>query len=899
MDLLSGSCAGCCASCFPVPVSAASPVCLRITGRAACLHGTVSAAPVCLRIACRAGPASFVLIPVSGCLSIACDQTPQAFQFDQIFIRSGCNIIVALDLIAESAESFGDFTVKGRSLRRIIHRIRSGQHSEFVKKAVLGLIDPFLKGLFSLFFDKFIRIFVRTQVDHRSIKSRAPQYSDISERRPHSRSIAVVSEQYPVGIAVQERGLTGRKSCSQRGDCLYKSGLVHGDDIHVALAENQVVFFAPPGQIQGIQIAPFVEYLCVRGIDILGLAVSQDTSSESDHPASDILDREHDAVPESVMNSLLFIEQSYIRLQNQIIRKSFLSQIGSQVIPGSVREAEPELVERLRRQLPSSEIPHAALSPAGAEQLVIIGRRLLVDREQVLPVLLAFSGLLTQFPDGKRDAGPVRQLLQRLREGAVVVFHQESDRASSRSAAEAVIHVFARNHSERRCLFIMKGTQTDIVLPSFFQMNMGGDHVHDIRIREDLVHNLLRVIHPEYFSSLKAGTLPKPCPSGNTGYAGSFLSGFHPQPCPSVRQLQHRPCLGNEEFLIFCDCEVIGHGADIVTDCPHFRCLIDDHMQIEVRKSVFMCEKIIVKHLDQLLCPGFFRLGNRIRIDLAEHKGTHILQSLCGGFRHGDDIFVLAVADHVMNEKIQSLPDRLSRDIRDFPGYLLFGEEPCPHGVIHIVVQICYFVREPDDLTLQRRRGTAHLVIEDSVPDLPAQIQSLAVPFQDIHDPEALLIVFETKGTYTVERPFTAMAEGRVAQIMTQRNGLDQILVEAEGFRDRPGILGHFQRVGQTGPVMVACRRQKNLSLILEPSKRFAVQDSVPVPLKGRSYIARLFFLQASSGFFGQTCPGRQNLLLSQFKFLPDCHIHPLLPVRMKESACIELRVKKCSNKKQ
>ena len=303
-----------------------------------------------------------------------------------------------------------------------------------------------------------------------------------------------------------------------------------------------------------------------------------------------------------------------------------------------------------------------------------------------------------------------------------------------------------------------------------------------------------------------------------------------------------------------------------------------------------MCKKIIVKHLDQLLCPGFFRLGHRIRIDLAEHKGSHVLHGLCGGFRHGDDIFVLAGADYIMNEKIQSLPDRLSRDIRDFLGYLLFGEQPRPHSVIHIVVQIRYFVRKPDDLTLQRRRGTAHLVIEDSVPDLPAQIQSLAVPFQEIYDPEALLIVFEAKGTYTVERPFTAMAEGRVAQIMTQRNGLDKILVEAEGLRDRPGVLGHFQGVGQTGPVMVARRRQKDLCLILEPSKGFAVQDSVPVPLKGRPDIARLFFFQASSGLFGQTCPGRQNLLLSQFKFLPDCHKHPLMPVRMAESACIELR---------
>ena len=36
-----------------------------------------------------------------------------------------------------------------------------------------------------------------------------------------------------------------------------------------------------------------------------------------------------------------------------------------------------------------------------------------------------------------------------------------------------------------------------------------------------------------------------------------------------------------------------------------------------------------------------------------------------------------------------------------------------------------------------------------------------------------------------------------------------------QGLRDRPGVLGHFQGVGQTSPVMVACRRQKDLCLVL------------------------------------------------------------------------------------
>ena len=44
----------------------------------------------------------------------------------------------------------------------------------------------------------------------------------------------------------------------------------------------------------------------------------------------------------------------------------------------------------------------------------------------------------------------------------------------------------------------MEGAQAQIVLPPLLQMYMGRDNVHDICIREDLVHNLLRIIHPNH-----------------------------------------------------------------------------------------------------------------------------------------------------------------------------------------------------------------------------------------------------------------------------------------------------------------------------------------------------------------------------------------------------------------
>ena len=107
------------------------------------------------------------------------------------------------------------------------------------------------------------------------------------------------------------------------------------------------------------------------------------------------------------------------------------------------------------------------------------------------------------------------------------------------------------------------------------------------------------------------------------------------------------------------------------------------------------------------------------------------------------------------------------------------------------------------------------------------------------------------------------MPERRVPQIVAQCDRFDQVLIQAQRFRDRARILGDLQRMRHSGPVMIAVRRQKHLRLILEASERLAVQDPVSVPLENRPDIALFFRLRSALGLGRKRCPRGQDLFFT------------------------------------
>jgi hypothetical protein len=90
--------------------------------------------------------------------------------------------------------------------------------------------------------------------------------------------------------------------------------------------------------------------------------------------------------------------------------------------------------------------------------------------------------------------------------------------------------------------------------------------------------------------------------------------------------------------------------------------------------------------------------------------------------------------------------------------------------------------------------------------------------------------------------------EGRVPEVVSETDRLDQILVQAQRAGHCTRDRGDLERVRQPRAVVIASRRHEHLCLVLQPAERLAVHDPVAVALKRRAQRAVLLRLRASRG---------------------------------------------------
>ena len=80
-------------------------------------------------------------------------------------------------------------------------------------------------------------------------------------------------------------------------------------------------------------------------------------------------------------------------------------------------------------------------------------------------------------------------------------------------------------------------------------------------------------------------------------------------------------------------------------------------------------------------------------------------------------------------------------------------------------------------------------VAADAVPHLGGEVEALAVPLELLDDPQALPGVVESPGVLPGEHRLPGVPEGGVPEVVPQRDGLHEILVEAQRPGDRAGDL--------------------------------------------------------------------------------------------------------------
>ena len=113
-----------------------------------------------------------------------------------------------------------------------------------------------------------------------------------------------------------------------------------------------------------------------------------------------------------------------------------------------------------------------------------------------------------------------------------------------------------------------------------------------------------------------------------------------------------------------------------------------------------------------------------------------------------------------------------------------------------------------------------------------------------------------------VERLLPGVTERRVAEIVTDRDRLGEILVEPERSRHDTGNSARLERVRETRAEVVAAGRDEHLSLVLETPEGLRVDDAVAIALERRSQPALLLRLRAPARLVRAHREGRQRLLL-------------------------------------
>ena len=160
---------------------------------------------------------------------------------------------------------------------------------------------------------------------------------------------------------------------------------------------------------------------------------------------------------------------------------------------------------------------------------------------------------------------------------------------------------------------------------------------------------------------------------------------------------------------------------------------------------------------------------------------------------------------------------------------------------------------------------------DDAAPHLAREVQV----FEQVHQPQTLLIMAEAERADLIERTLPCVAERRVTEVVAERDRFGKILVEAERPRDRPRDLRDFERVRQPGAVVVALRGDEHLRLVGQAAERLAVQNAVAVALKAGAVRTGRDFPLAARTFVRKGRPRRENVVLPRFKLFADGHISP------------------------
>ena len=211
-------------------------------------------------------------------------------------------------------------------------------------------------------------------------------------------------------IFADDAHLSGGQGGAAGADGGIDARLLHTDDIHVALAQDQVIFPGGSGYIQSVQITALVKKYGSLANSGTWLAVSHHSPAKSNHPVIDIHDWKNNTIPEFVIHALAFIH-----IEKAGFPKKFITVIlGFRYLYRSSlylsRIPQTEFPDRLFAETSACKIIVGIFSTFTAQLVIKILSRFLIDFKQGCALLRFRPCLLGIFDLGKFHTGTLCQM---------------------------------------------------------------------------------------------------------------------------------------------------------------------------------------------------------------------------------------------------------------------------------------------------------------------------------------------------------------------------------------------------------------------------------------------------------------------------------------------------------
>ncbi len=205
--------------------------------------------------------------------------------------------------------------------------------------------------------------------------------------------------------------------------------------------------------------------------------------------------------------------------------------------------------------------------------------------------------------------------------------------------------------------------------------------------------------------------------------------------------------------------------------------------------------------------------------------------------------------DEIVDERVDAARAGIAEELDRLGGKVGRLEQAGAEGVVDVVVDVREAVDEAHDPPLVRLRLDRPGVLEDPVARLPREVQAAPVALEPLDDAKRVLVVAEpgraALAEDLVERLLAGVPERRMAEVVTDRDRLGQILVEPQRARDAARDARSLERVREPRAEVVALGIDKHLRLEPQPAKRLRVDDAIAVALKRRPQPAFLLGILA------------------------------------------------------